>query len=175
MASEHTSNQESSGKRRNKRQKEQDINVDMNPMVDLAFLLLTFFMLTTTFSKPQVMELVMPVQPEEGAVEQEQAVKESKAVTLVLDGEDAIFWYQGVTDPVVQQTDYSNSGIRQLLKEWQQNIDGMVLLIKPGEAARFENLVDVLDEVNLSKIERYAIVDLEPAEAALIQSFKYQN
>jgi len=117
MASEHASNQESSGKRRNKRQKEQDINVDMNPMVDLAFLLLTFFMLTTTFSKPQVMELVMPVQPEEGAVEQEQAVKESKAVTLVLDGEDAIFWYQGVTDPVVHQTDYSNSGIRQLLKE----------------------------------------------------------
>jgi len=103
--------------------------VDFTPMVDLAFLLITFFMLATTFSKPQTMEIAMPSK-EKVSVEEQTKVKASRAVTIVLDKDNAVYYYEGTRDektgqdPVVSKTDFSPSGIRKLLIK--KNYDIMV-------------------------------------------------
>lgn len=154
------------------RYKKQAIEMDMTPMTDLAFLLLTFFMLTTTFSKPQAMELVMPLKPDQEELDQVQAVKESKALSIVLSADDRIFWYMGLTDPDIQETDYEPDGVRQVLLEQSSAIDNLVVLIKPDIDARYQNLVDILDEMNITQTRRYAIVDIQPEDQAWIAPHK---
>jgi biopolymer transport protein ExbD len=144
----------------------QDINIDMTPMTDLAFLLLTFFMLTTTLSKLQTMEIVMPLPAEEE--DQEQAVKESKALTLVLADDDKIYWYQGITDAVADTTSFGESTLHRLLVEKNESIEDLVVLIKPMDDSNFENLVDILDEMQLSQTNRYAIVDFTEEDQKLL-------
>ena len=126
-------------------------------------------MLTTTFSKPQTMEVRMPVKPEATDEEQDQAVKESKAVTVVLGPENEIYWFQGISDPDVQTSEYGEKGIREVLTQLNATIPGMVVLIKPMDTSTFENLVDVLDEMTVTGVKRYAIVDPEPRDLELIQ------
>src|SRR4030042_1951132 len=78
--------------------------VDMTPVVDLAFLLLTFFMLATTFIKPQVMELILP---EKTTGDQSQPkVNEKKVLNIILTADDKIYWWIGLTAPQVRETDY---------------------------------------------------------------------
>ncbi|MEM6264534.1 MAG: biopolymer transporter ExbD [Bacteroidota bacterium] len=156
---------------RNRRQSMvgQGVEIDMTPMTDLAFLLLTFFMLTTTFSQPQTMEVVMPAKPKDDT--QEQAVKESQALTLLLSADDEIFWYQGITDPLIQKTDFGEKGIHKLLLELQASIPKLMVLIKADEKATYQNLVDILDEMNSTQTRRYAVVDIEPEDKALIKSY----
>ena len=85
---------ETKKKGKKKRRKKMSTRVDMTPMVDLGFLLITFFMLTTTFSKPQTMEINLPVKPKgEVTEEQENALKASKAFNIIVDGENRLFWY----------------------------------------------------------------------------------
>ena len=71
--------------------------LDMTPMVDLAFLLLTFFMLTTTFSRPKTMEINMPVK--DAKEEEQQKVAASQTLSVLLTEKDRIIWYMGVDDP----------------------------------------------------------------------------
>ena len=153
---------------RDQRTKKKDVEIDMNPMVDLAFLLLTFFMLTTTFATPQAMEIVMPAKADEDAVVKEQAVKESKTLTIVLHENDEIYWYQGITDPEIEQSDYSAEGIRRVLLTKDQEVEDIVVLIKPSEESNYKNLVDILDEMHITAIQRYAIVDITPTDLELI-------
>ncbi len=148
-------NQRESENKANKRA----VNVDMNPMVDLAFLLLTFFMLATTFSKPQAMELLIPAKPKEELAEKEMAVKESKTVSLVLLASE-VKWYRGITDPDAQSLPYAE--LEPLLTSLNENTEGLVVLIKPLESSSYGNLVDVLDALNYSNIQRYAISELSP-------------
>src|SRR5215210_6572262 len=84
------------GKHKKVRAKKNSTHIDMTPMVDLAFLLLTFFMLTTTFSKPKTMEINMPVKPDKP--EEEQKIKESQALTILLTANNKIVWYTGLGD-----------------------------------------------------------------------------
>ena len=81
--------------------------IDMTPMVDLAFLLITFFMLTTTFSKPQTMEVNVPDKTKD---DKKMDLKESKTVIIVLAEDNRIFYYQGTKNPVIQESsfDYKN-------------------------------------------------------------------
>ncbi len=144
------------------------VEVDMNPMVDLAFLLLTFFMLATTFQLPQIMEVIMPLPVEADAPEETSAVKESKALTILLDEEDTLYWYMGITEPEVNRIEFSSASLRRIIVEKQQRITDLVILVKPAPGARFENLVDLLDEMHVNKVARYAIVDFEPSDRALI-------
>jgi biopolymer transport protein ExbD len=154
--------------KRDRRGKKDAINVDMNPMVDLAFLLLTFFMLATTFSQPQVMELVMPVLPDKEDTEQGQAIKESQALSILLAGQDEIYWFVGITEPDVHQTSFDTKELNSILEEAHHNIDGLVVLIKPMDNCRYENLIDLLDEINNVGIERYAISDVTETDRSFI-------
>ncbi len=150
--------------------KKKSTRVDLTPMVDLAFLLVTFFMLTTTFSKPQTMEINMPVKDKEQ--KEQQAVKESKAMTIILGGNDKIYWYMGITNPQLDTTNYSADGMRKILLEKNREINDLVVLIKPSEDAKYKNVVDMLDEMNIVGVKRYALVDITPMELDLIKKFK---
>jgi biopolymer transport protein ExbD len=149
------------------RSKKSSTKIDMTPMVDLAFLLLTFFMLTTTFNKPQTMEIIMPEKPK--AEDQQPVVNEKKVVTLVLGEKDKIYWYVGVTKPAVEQTTFSKDGVRKILLEHNAAIKDMLVLIKPTDQSRYKNVVDILDEMAITNIKRYALVDATPVDLKLIK------
>ncbi len=87
------------------RSKKTSTRIDMTPMVDLAFLLLTFFVMTTTLNKPQTMEITMPEKPKNE--DKPPVVNEKRVLTLVLGQDDKIYWYLGITDPKVEVTDFS--------------------------------------------------------------------
>jgi len=146
------------GKESEKKEERRSVSVDMSPMVDLAFLLLTFFMLATTFNKPQAMELLVPAKPTEEEAEKETPVKESRTISLVLKKEEVV-WYRGITDPITARTDYYE-GLERMLSTKNSEIKNMVVLIKPLESSVYENLVNVLDALNYSGVERYAISPL---------------
>jgi len=140
--------------------------LDMTPMVDLAFLLLTFFMLTTTFSKPTVMELNMPV----GKVDND--VPASKALTLILGKHNQVHYFYGVNDarsrPELHTTTFASEGLRQLLLDRQRQQPGSVVLIKSSDAATYQNLVDALDEMSITNQKKYALVALDRTDRQLL-------
>ena len=138
-----------------------EVNVDMNPMVDLAFLLLTFFMLATTFSKPQAMELLVPAIANETDAVKETPVKESKTLSLVL-LESEMVWYRGITDPQINRIPYKDADLMKIVQEANSKTDGLVVLIKPLASNEYEDLVLVLDVMTTSGLERYSLV--EPSE-----------
>lgn len=167
---------ESKKKGKKKRRKKMSTRVDMTPMVDLGFLLITFFMLTTTFSKPQTMEINMPVKPKgEVTEEQENALKASKAFNIIVDGENRLFWYLGLPHEPLEpltETNYTADGIRKVLLEKNSSIQDMVVLIKATDAAVYKNVVDILDEMNISNIKRYALIDISPDDLEELQKLK---
>ena len=150
-----------------KRAKKVSTKIDMTPMVDLAFLLITFFMLTTTFSKPQTMEVNMPDKTENN---EQQALKESKALTIILGEDNKVYYFTGLTNPKVELTDYSAEGIRKVLFEKNKQIKDMVVLIKPMETSHYKNMVDILDEMHITNTKRYAIVDITPNDIDLTKN-----
>ena len=107
--------------------KKMSTRVDFTPMVDLGFLLITFFMLATTLSKPQTMEIAMPSK-EKLSEEDQTKIKASRAVTILLGKDNKVFYYEGTRenniDPVLNQTDFSPKGLRQFLIK--KNYDIMV-------------------------------------------------
>ena len=102
------------------KQKKMTVRVDFTPMVDMNMLLITFFMLCTSLSKPQTMEISMPSKDQVTEAEQTK-VKASKAITLLLGEDDKIYYYFGEPDyehaESLQQTDYSPAGLRDILLE----------------------------------------------------------
>lgn len=152
-----------------KRAKKSSTKVDMTPLVDLAALLITFFMLTTTFNKPQTMEINMPVDPEN---EEEQiALKASNAMTIILGANDNLYYYFGLAadNPEVIESDYSADGIREVLVSPQvKSNDKMTVMIKPMETARYKNMVDILDEMKITDTKKYALVDFSDADKELL-------
>ena len=160
---------------RDDRNSKKPIEIDMNPMVDLAFLLLTFFMLATTFSKPQVMELVMPVLPDPEDAINEQAVKESQALTIILGENDELLWFRGVTEPQVGRDEFSTATVSRLLREMKDQVGEPVILIKPEPNARYENLIDLLDEINLIGLKRYAITDFDANDYKILRQIRQSD
>jgi len=101
-----------------KKPKKGDAHVDMTPMVDLMSLLITFFMLTAAFSKPKVMEIVLPEKIKDNELVEPPKIAESRTLNIILGPEDKVYWYPGKADPavtVLQETDFSPTGIRQVL------------------------------------------------------------
>jgi biopolymer transport protein ExbD len=207
MAEVQQQEQGSEKKHKKVRAKKASTHIDMTPMVDLAFLLLTFFMLTTTFSKPKTMEINMPVK--DAKEEEQQKVAASQTLSILLTKDDKIIWYMGVDDPTKPpETNSANfsltspNGIHQVLLEKNQRIydqvqelrkqaeketwtqdtlkariarvkadkKGLIVLIKSDDEARYKNLVDILDEMAVCAIGRFAIVDISPNEMDLIKN-----
>lgn len=147
-------------------------HLDMTPMVDLAFLLLTFFMLTTTFAKPRVMQLTMPVKDPHNPME----VGRSHAMMLVLGAGHRVFYYFGlnaphdasVPVPTLHATDFGPHGIRQALLVRGRQQPEPVVLIATTPHAKYSDMVDILDEMNITNQKKYAIVPLSAADRQLL-------
>lgn len=144
---------------------------DMTPMVDLGFLLITFFMFTTTFSKPNMMKLSMPEKDENKEKPETADIKLSNTITILMGKDDRVFWYQqaaaDVTEADLHETDYSAGGIRaQIVDKKKKALDQakFTIIIKPTEDANFKNTVDILDEMAITDNQIYAIVDLQKSE-----------
>ena len=111
--------QESSGKRGKGKQKKMTVRVDFTPMVDMNMLLITFFMLCTTLSKPQTMEISMPSNDKDITEQQKSMVKASQAITLLLGADNKLYYYEGEPNykdyTSLKETSYGASGLRAVL------------------------------------------------------------
>jgi len=199
------------GKHKGKvRAKKSSTRIDMTPMVDLAFLLLTFFMLTTTFNKPKAMEINMPIKDK---TVDPPKIPGKQTLTLLLSDKNRIYWYIGADDPnlppAVEYTNFSANGIRKLLIEKNTEINStfsrveklkedfkkgqidekkykeesikvkaekkaLIVLIKADDSSTYKNLVDILDEMSICNIGRYAIVDITASEIEMIKNVVVQ-
>ena len=165
----------SGGKGGKKRAKKMSTKIDMTPMVDLAFLLLTFFMLTTTFAKPNVMQLTMPVKQTKD--DEQTKIKNSQAMTILLGKDNKAYYYFGmntpndktVPKPEIKVTNYSANGIRQVIMTRQRQQPEPIILIKPTEDAKYKNMVDILDEMNITNQKKYALVKVPKEDLDLIK------
>jgi|MesohylFT_1024984.scaffolds.fasta_scaffold127376_2 biopolymer transport protein ExbD len=144
--------------------------VDMTPMVDLAFLLVTFFMLTTTFNKPQTMEVNMPDKTEDNKT---MKVAESRTTTLVLAENDKVYYYTGTENPEVKLTNFSESGLRKVLRDKVKTVKDPIVIIKAKKESRYKNMVDVIDEMAITGVKIYALVDITPADLELLEKAPY--
>jgi len=158
--------------------KKASTRVDMTPMVDLAFLLVTFFMLTTTFSKPKTMLLSMPEKPKPDDPPPPK-VDERVTTTVILEKNNRIFYYRGTEKPDIYTTDYSADGFRKMALEMvakgrSLNKDA-VFIIKPTEESTYKNVVDVLDEMKITNAKVYAIQQLYPQDKDIIERYKKEN
>jgi biopolymer transport protein ExbD len=110
--------QEEKSKGGKKKPKKGSPHIDMTPMVDLMSLLITFFMLTAAFSKPKIMEIVLPEKIKKDEKVEPPKIAESRTLNIILGPDDKVFWYPGKADPavtVLQETDFSANGIRKIL------------------------------------------------------------
>ena len=156
------------------RSKKLPTRVDFTPMVDLGFLLITFFMLATTLSKPQAMELNVPAKEEKP--EDTTVIKESKALTLILGENDTLYYYIGVKEPQVNFIDFSvPKNVEAVIYDRQNAVqrqygdkDELVVLIKAMAASKYKNMVNVLDEMSITNTKRYALVDFTEADSMII-------
>jgi biopolymer transport protein ExbD len=111
--------QEDKQKGGKKKPKKHSTHIDMTPMVDLMCLLITFFMLTTAFSKPKVMEIALPEKIKKNEKVEPPKIAESRTLNIIMGPNDKVYWYPGKADPAalipLQETDFSATGIRQVL------------------------------------------------------------
>lgn len=149
------------------RAKRSSTRIDMTPMVDLAFLLLTFFVMTTTLNKPQTMEITMPEKPKPG--DEMPEVNEKNVLTLVLGADDKIYWYMGITDPKVEVSNFSATGMRKILLAKKAELPKLIVLIKAMDEAKYKNMVDIMDEMNISAMQRFALVDITDTDVQLVK------
>ena len=165
------------------RSKKQNSKVDLTAMVDLAFLLITFFMLTTTLSKPQSMSLGLPDKEDDPTKNKDVKVDENRTMTILLGDNDKMVRYVGLlATPVAGGTPkdfaYGKEGIRQELLSRKKKVleytgdknKGIIVIIKPSKKSNYRNLIDILDEMAIVDVPTYAIVnDFSPEETKLLE------
>lgn len=157
------------GKKVNKK----STRVDLTPMVDLGFLLITFFVFTTTMARPTTMNIVQPKDTDIST-----NIPQSCALTILLAKDDRIFYYEGMqqNNPVLQETTFNADGIRRVLlqkKAAVQKIKGtadeMVLILKMTDESKYKNFVDIVDEVQITGVKHYFMAELDEADKKLLQ------
>lgn len=172
------------------RAKKANPRIDMTPMVDLGFLLLTFFVLTTTMVTPKSMPVVMP-EKDNIKKEDQQEVPASKVLHLLMGQKNRIFYYQAAdpdpkskkaADIKMEMTTFSKDGIRKVIAEkrreinekWKNDKDQnpMIVLIKLADNANYKNFVDILDEMAIMEVTRFATLDISKTEIEMIGDYE---
>ena len=149
------------GKKKHKK-KRAGVRVDMTPMVDVAMLLLTFFMLTTVFNKPQTMELNLPPEGDKVKVE----VAASTLLTVRVGPNLQIYYCMGNEPTNLQKVEFKN--LRTMLAEKGRTIPKLITLVQIDREAKYNDMVDVIDELNLANITRFSIAPLGDADKKLL-------
>jgi biopolymer transport protein ExbD len=158
-----------------KRAKRVNLKIDMTPMVDLGFLLISFFIFTTEVSKPRVARLYMP---KDGDTTK---IPASKSLTILLGDHDHIFYYEGdmneaIANNYVFQTSYHEiNGLGDIIRQKQNELTksnimkkDLVVLIKPGPTSSYKNVINALVEMLINGVTRYMIVDPEKEEKSYL-------
>lgn len=173
-----------------KKAKKLNTKVDMTPFVDIGFLLITFFIFTATMSAPTTMDLNMPKDTDKK--DQETKVKQSGALNILLGKENSLFYYEGELDPT--GSNFHSASFKEIrdiiIHKKKEIVDKYVpdpaceaeakskgktvddyckqkdffVIIKPTNDANYKNVVDILDEMTISKVARYALVPPFPSE-----------
>jgi biopolymer transport protein ExbD len=156
-----------SGKRGVTRSKKLSTRVDLTPMVDLGFLLITFFIFTTTLSEQTAMKLKLPIDDEKSP----STTAASKTLSILLCKDNRVKYYAGDNPALMQETNYSPSGLRSIILRQEQEIASRfgnrseaIILIKPTEDCTYENIVNTLDEMTINDVQSYILMDVNKEE-----------
>ncbi|RYY17053.1 MAG: biopolymer transporter ExbD [Chitinophagaceae bacterium] len=160
-----------------RRGKKLSTRVDLTPMVDLGFLLITFFIFTTTMSEPTAMKLMMPADGGEPS-----PWKESKSLTVIPLKNNRVFYYHGMLQEPMRPGSFGVAGysyadgIGQVIRDKKGALDlkepgsarQLMLIIKPMTSASYRNVVDILDEMTINEVKSYALTDLNQEEMKML-------
>jgi biopolymer transport protein ExbD len=177
-----------------KKGKKLSTRIDLTPMVDLGFLLITFFMYTTTLAKPKTMEINMPFKDKDMKEEQKSKVKSSTALTILLSKNHWVYTYEGIGDDPTKppQLNPINIGkntvkLREAIIAKKQNVeqlkqsgalgptDQITILIKPDTTSTYKDVVDVFDEMTINDVKVYAKVDITEQDRTFITTTEQAN
>jgi len=161
MAGADVAESKSHAKGQKKKKKRAGVRIDMTPMVDVAMLLLTFFMLTTVFSKPQTMELNLPP---DSKVQVEVAA--TTLLTVRVEPNMVIYWNMGNEPTALKKITFKE--LRPFLIEKLRNIPKLITLVQIDRDAKYNDMVDIIDELNLANITRFSIAPLKDIDKKLI-------
>ncbi len=163
-----------------RRSKKLSTRVDLTPMVDLGFLLITFFVFTTNISKPVVMKVHTPAPDTPHVVTQ---APESVTLTMILLDQNQVFYFHGQLEEAIAAHHYGitgynvQNGIGEVIRQKKASMINMgkkptdvILIIKPSSLSSYQNCVDILDEVRINDVQIYALVDLEEADRKALHS-----
>lgn len=167
--------------------------VDLTPMVDLNFLLITFFMFTTTMSKPKAMQIQMPFKDEDLKPEDKNKIKKDAALTILLSRDHRVYYYSGIGDnpdqaPDVKVTYFKDKeGLRDVIIDKKKSVndlisqgvllstDRLTVLIKPDSTSTTDDLINTLDEMTINGVPVYAVVDITPVDQDFIKATEAAN
>jgi biopolymer transport protein ExbD len=161
MAGADVAESKSHAKGQKKKKKRAGVRIDMTPMVDVAMLLLTFFMLTTVFNKPQTMELNLP--PDSKIVVE---VAASTLLTVRVAPDMKIYWNMGNEPTALKKVAFKE--LRPLLAERLRSIPKLITLVQIDREAKYIDMVDIIDELNLANITKFSIAPLKETDKRLI-------
>ena len=145
------------------KQKKAHVRVDFTPMVDMLMLLITFFMLCTTLSKPQTMELTMPSNDKNTQDNQKNEAKASESITLYVTADNKIFYGEGIpqySNPAwLKETTWGNDGIRKILRNHStangvKPVTRIELAVKELNADKAKNPKMYTDSIYQSKLSK---------------------
>jgi len=203
--------EEKSQKGGKRKPKKHSTRIDMTPMVDLMCLLITFFMLTTAFSKPKVMVITMPEKDKDQTPKEAPQISAFRTLNILLTEGDKVYYYIGLADPkkpplpTMVKSDFSKEGIRKLLLEKNKDLFtkiaeyrdkritgkivvadttadneikrfkkedavGPIVLIKPDDKTKYKDIVAIIDEMAITNIASYAVVDPSPLELEMLKT-----
>ena len=176
-----------------KKGKKLSTRIDLTPMVDLGFLLITFFLFTTTLAKPKVMQINMPFKDKNQKPEEQSALKADQAMTILLSKDHRIYYYDGIgSDPTkppnVQVTYFSGkNSIRDVIIDKIKRVKALqaqgvlnskndaAFLIKPDNNSTYDDFVSIMDEMNINDVKIKAVVDISPVDQEFIHITEAAN
>ena len=164
-----------------KKGKKLSTRVDLTPMVDLGFLLITFFIFTTTMSQPTAFKLFLP--DDKVIPEDQNKAKESGVLTIMMGADNHIYYYEGQLKPdgsnFLSASYNGENSIREVILKKKAEVRSrsrdaenpekdFVVVIKPSADCNYQNVVDILDEMAINVVKKYALVDISEGEAQLV-------
>ncbi len=149
--------------------------IDLTPMVDLGFLLITFFIFTATLHQPKILKHFLPADKQ--SVVDEPKYPQSKILQLVLTDNNNISFFSGDDAQQAKITNYSTAGLRTILQQKREavaqkfgNPKDLLVLIKPTNKSTYKNFIDVIDELEINGVTRYMLTDLNPTEKNIFEN-----
>jgi biopolymer transport protein ExbD len=147
------------GKGSRRKKKRIGVRIDMTPMVDIAFLLLIFFMVTTVFRRPQALEMTLPAEVNE--VE----IPENNVLQIRVSGDGKVFYNIGLEDPIpVPVLD-----LHGIVSDYRAANPALAAVIKIDRAAPYHLMVDILDEVIIGNLKRYSLAPFTDDDRQILQ------